>query len=132
MRILPVIIAFVVVGIARLAFQTFGDSQHTNIEPRKNEPPSKFYQLIIAPNGSDKKLSVDAYGVFTNGNGDTLAVSCELSDIFCWQLQQYFTVKTPTVDSAYQYRQQVEFYRQWFGDNITPDPLKPKREFKEN
>mgnify|MGYP003479366058 CR=1 FL=1 len=107
-------------------------AQEKELQPSPLIDGNYSYQLIIAPNGDGVlRLRVDDYGVFTNAGGDTLAVSCELTDILMTAFLQT-THRTPTVDSAYLYRAEAMFYRKWFGDNITPNPLKPRPKFKEN
>ncbi len=70
------------------------------------------------------ELQLDDYGNFMHGRGDTIATSCELAADMEILFRHHLTHRSELIDSAYSYRKQVEFYRKWFGQNITPDPLK--------
>lgn len=87
-----------------------------------------YYEYVIYR--GDNALKIDADGVFHSGN-DTLANSCELLDWFEYSIKLALT-RTTLEDSVYAYRREVLFYRQWFKDNSTPNPLTPKSEFKYN
>ncbi len=77
-------------------------------------------------------LRIDMFGNLIIGNRDTLAQSCELLDVVHEMLDNKITMRNSTIDSAYYYQEQVEFYRQWFKGNDTPNPLTPKEQFKNN
>jgi hypothetical protein len=77
-------------------------------------------------------FNVDPNGVFKNGKGDTLAVSCELSNNLLSLLQNHIVFRNTMVDSAYEYKAEVQYYRKWFKRNDTPNPLAPRSKFKNN
>lgn len=119
------------------------DSTRLNTKPARGilflEQEPQLYWLIssnmervVIQRHKYFEISIDEYGAVVNASNDTIAQSCELMEAIVFMLDSCVVAKSPVTDSAYYYKEQVEFYRQWFKRNDTPNPLSPKQQFKSN